>query len=147
MTIHTYHKAIPGLGVLCGISKESRPGGRDLWHHEVGEPEKMSPALFNALIGRDEIMRPTRCLLATIFAATLLLGFLSPPRSEAAVQTKCPVIGGLVNKRVFFDYRGKRVYFCCPPCVREFQKDPEKYMRILEKQGVELEEAPKADKK
>jgi YHS domain-containing protein len=52
-----------------------------------------------------------------------------------------------VNKRVYSDYQGKRVYFCCPPCIREFQKDPEKYIRLLEKQGVVLEEAPKAEKK
>ena len=92
------------------------------------------------------MIKPTRGLLAAFIAATLLLGFVAPGRSEGAVQTKCPVIGGFVNKRVFADYQGKRVYFCCPPCVRSFQKEPEKYITLLEKQGVVLEEAPKAER-
>jgi YHS domain-containing protein len=93
------------------------------------------------------MIKPTRGLLAALIATTLLLGILAPAPSEGAVQTRCPVIGGFVNKRVFADYQGKRVYFCCPPCIREFQKTPEKYMGLLEKQGVVLEESPKAERK
>jgi YHS domain-containing protein len=49
---------------------------------------------------------------------------------------------GTVNKNIYADYKGKRVYFCCPPCLRQFKKDPDTYMKKLEDQGVTLEKAP-----
>ena len=49
---------------------------------------------------------------------------------------------GTVNKNIYADYKGKRVYFCCPPCLRAFKKDPDTYMKKLEEQGVVLEKAP-----
>ena len=57
-------------------------------------------------------------------------------------QTTCPVMGGKINKAIFADYQGKRVYFCCAGCPAEFQKDPAKYVKILEDQGVVLEKSP-----
>jgi YHS domain-containing protein len=59
-------------------------------------------------------------------------------------QTKCPVLGSPVNKKVYTDYRGKRIYFCCPPCIRKFKNDPDQYMKPMEKEGVVLEDAPQA---
>ena len=57
-------------------------------------------------------------------------------------QMNCPVMGGKINKEMYADYQGKRVYFCCSGCVEAFKKDPEKYMEKMEKQGVVLENAP-----
>jgi Cu(I)/Ag(I) efflux system membrane fusion protein len=57
-------------------------------------------------------------------------------------QRSCPVMGGKINKKVFTDYQGKRIYFCCPGCDAEFRKDPDKYLRKMRGAGVELEEAP-----
>lgn len=65
----------------------------------------------------------------------------------AAPQTNCPVMGGPINKQHYSDYQGKRVYFCCPACIPEFKKDPAKYIKKLEDQGIELEKAPGAEKK
>jgi YHS domain-containing protein len=48
-----------------------------------------------------------------------------------SVQTSCPVMGGAINKKYFRDYKGRRVYFCCPGCLPEFDKDPEKYLKKL----------------
>jgi YHS domain-containing protein len=63
-------------------------------------------------------------------------------------QTTCPVMGGAINKKIYRDYQGKRVYFCCGGCVAAFAKDPEKYMKKLQEAGVTLEEAPSvSDKK
>jgi len=55
----------------------------------------------------------------------------------------CPVMGGEVDKNVYVDYKGKRVYFCCTGCVEEFNKNPEKYMDKMRKEGVILENSPK----
>jgi YHS domain-containing protein len=57
-------------------------------------------------------------------------------------QTTCPVLGGNVDKNVYADYQGKRIYFCCQGCDAEFKKDPEKYMKKLKDEGVTLEPAP-----
>ncbi|UZP66198.1 YHS domain-containing protein [Desulfovibrio mangrovi] len=60
----------------------------------------------------------------------------------AEPQTKCPVMGYGINKKLYADHNGKRVYFCCPSCEGEFKKDPEKYIKKLEEQGVEVEKTP-----
>lgn len=47
-------------------------------------------------------------------------------------QTTCPVMeGNKIDKDVFVMYKGKKVYFCCPSCKAEFEKDPEKYIPKL----------------
>jgi YHS domain-containing protein len=46
-------------------------------------------------------------------------------------QTTCPVMGGAINKDIFTEYKGTKVYFCCPGCVDRFKADPEKYLAKL----------------
>ena len=62
-------------------------------------------------------------------------------------QTTCPVLGGNIDKKVYADYQGKRIYFCCQGCDEAFKKDPEKYMQKLREQGVTPEEAPTGKEK
>lgn len=55
-------------------------------------------------------------------------------------QTTCPVMEGRrINNRLYVDYQGFRIYACCTPCVKAVMKDPEKYLRKLEEQGVVVE--------
>lgn len=53
---------------------------------------------------------------------------VAPPAPE---QTTCPVMGGAINKNIFTEYKGKKVYFCCPGCKEKFEKEPEKYISKL----------------
>jgi len=46
-------------------------------------------------------------------------------------QKECPVIKGPINKEIFTEYKGKKVYFCCQGCKEEFEKNPEKYVSKL----------------
>jgi len=47
-------------------------------------------------------------------------------------QTTCPVMeGNPINKKYFVEYKGKKVYFCCPGCEEKFLADPEKYIAKL----------------
>lgn len=46
-------------------------------------------------------------------------------------QTICPVMGNPINKDIYVEYQGKKVYFCCPACKPEFEKDPAKYIAKL----------------
>ena len=45
----------------------------------------------------------------------------------------CPVSGKPGNKEFFSEYKGQKVYFCCPACKPEFEKEPEKYLSKLPK--------------
>jgi YHS domain-containing protein len=49
----------------------------------------------------------------------------------ATEQTICPVMGGAINKAIFVEYQGKKVYFCCEPCKEKFEANPEKYVAKL----------------
>ena len=50
----------------------------------------------------------------------------------AAIEQKtCPVMGNPINKDIFIEYKGKKVYFCCPECIEKFKAEPEKYIAKL----------------
>lgn len=57
-------------------------------------------------------------------------------------QTTCPVMGEAIDKKLFVDAEGKRIYVCCSGCVSTVKANPAKYIKILEDQGVTLEKAP-----
>lgn len=80
--------------------------------------------------------------LILLCAAVTAFAFLSLSQAWAAPQTECPVMGGAINKELYVDYKGERVYFCCVGCPETFRKDPEKYMKKLRAKGVELEKVP-----
>jgi YHS domain-containing protein len=54
-------------------------------------------------------------------------------KAAAAVeQTMCPVMeGNKIDKNVFVEYKGKKVYFCCADCKAKFLAEPEKYVAKL----------------
>lgn len=69
------------------------------------------------------------------------------PASKDAVEVgnkTCPVSGDKVpalgekgtmgDKPVKIEYKGKIYNLCCPMCVKDFKKDPEKYSGIADKE-------------
>lgn len=82
----------------------------------------------------------------TLLCATLVLLFcfslLSRDVVMAKEQTICPLMGGQIDKKVYTDHKDKRVYFCCAGCINSFKKDPEKYVKKMEEEGIELAKAP-----
>lgn len=89
-------------------------------------------------------------LTAALAAAAVTFGGAPAPAggtnaaTEAAAvkpQTHCPVMGGEINKKLYEDYQGKRVYFCCEGCRAPFKKDPGKFIRKMEEQGITVEAA------
>lgn len=53
-------------------------------------------------------------------------------QAEAIVQTTCPVMeGNPIDKTLFVEYKGKKVYFCCKGCPEKFLENPEKYVTKL----------------
>ena len=67
----------------------------------------------------------------------------SQSQAQAGPQITCPVMeGGKIDKGIYEDYEGKRVYFCCSSCKAAFKADPEKYMKKMADEGVVLEDTP-----
>ena len=48
-------------------------------------------------------------------------------------------MGGEVNQKLFVDYEGKRLYVCCTDCIREVTKDPSKWFKKVEAEGITLD--------
>jgi YHS domain-containing protein len=87
-------------------------------------------------------------IVKVLFLALVLGIFAAGPVLAAAPkpQTVCPVLGGNINKQIYVDYQGKRIYFCCEGCDKEFRKNPEKYLKKMEEQGIIPEQSPEAKK-
>jgi YHS domain-containing protein len=51
--------------------------------------------------------------------------------SQAIEQKMCPVMEAPINKELYTEYKGKKVYFCCPGCKEKFEKEPDKYIPKL----------------
>jgi len=48
------------------------------------------------------------------------------------VQVACPLSGEEIDPKVFTQFNGKKVYFCCEKCIYKFKKDPAKYKDKLD---------------
>ncbi|HUT36863.1 MAG TPA: hypothetical protein VNE39_25500 [Planctomycetota bacterium] len=87
------------------------------------------------------------CAALVLVAACILAGCDQEGATTQApagkAQTTCPVMGGQIDKTIFADYECKRVYFCCPACVEKFNKEPQKYVKKLEDEGVTLATTPR----
>jgi len=86
-------------------------------------------------------------LVAIGGAMSAVAGGEAPSTAPAATnvvkhQTICPIEGGKIDKKLFADYDGKRVYFCCAMCPPVFNKDPAKYIKKMEDQGITLDKTP-----
>jgi len=51
----------------------------------------------------------------------------------------CPVTGEELDSDArTVEYKGKTIGLCCKKCVKKFEKEPEKYMKNLNKDGSEF---------
>ncbi|MEW6429293.1 MAG: hypothetical protein AB1568_14800 [Thermodesulfobacteriota bacterium] len=96
-------------------------------------------------------------LIAVIVAATAALLHLAgpPARQEAAdaappaaapearPQTVCPVMGGKIDRNLYVDVKGKRIYICCLACEDAIKVEPDKYIEKIQKRGETVEESPR----
>ncbi len=74
----------------------------------------------------------------------LLLGMAAIGFAEGKPQTTCPVMGGKINKSLYADAEGYRIYVCCSGCIGMIEADPQKFIKKLKAEGVELEKSPAA---
>ena len=55
--------------------------------------------------------------------------------AELDLQKICPIMGNPINKDIYTEYKGKKVYFCCQECLDKFKAEPEKYLSKLPQFG------------
>ena len=96
-------------------------------------------------------MNSTKCKIMILLTALSLVGLVvvggckkSEPEGPTGTvpvvetvtavsgeQTECPVMGGAIDKTIFVEYKGKKVYFCCAGCKEKFEAEPEKFLAKL----------------
>jgi YHS domain-containing protein len=67
-----------------------------------------------------------------IVSATNSPSATPPPKPD--LLTTCPVSGdklGDMGKPYVFVYKGQEVKLCCPDCKADFDKNPDKYMKLI----------------
>ena len=78
------------------------------------------------------LMTGAALLALTVFTAT------AEDKKDAPTPDKlttCPVSGdklGEMGKAYTFEYKGHEVKLCCKDCKKDFDKEPEKYMKKIE---------------
>jgi hypothetical protein len=87
------------------------------------------------------IMKATKAIVCAIvslsFVAAPLVGFAAEPKKEVKpypLQT-CVVTGeklGGMGEAHVFTYKGREIKLCCKGCVKAFEKEPDKYIKMLE---------------
>jgi YHS domain-containing protein len=91
-------------------------------------------------------------ILIPLFSIALLIGIStqiraaekSPTTAPSAPSTHPAAPNGAINEfcaveqdnkidptGVTYLYKGQTIGFCCPDCIDEFKKNPEKYMKTL----------------
>lgn len=88
-------------------------------------------------------MKLDYCLMR-VFVILSVLVFLCPLSQAQEVKTKavdvgnkiCPVTDGFIEDEMKtpYEYEGKIYNFCCAGCIKEFKKDPAKYITKIEQE-------------
>src|ERR1700756_1213441 len=90
-----------------------------------------------------DIMKRIKHLTAGLLAVSLLAAPLSGLAADQSTDKKpkpytlktCVVSGeklGEMGKPVSYIYEGREVKFCCKDCIKDFKKDPAKYVKKID---------------
>ncbi len=80
-------------------------------------------------------------LAALLF--TIAITSLVKNKNKLEPQKLCPVMDMEINKEVFLDYGGQRIFFCCNDCINKFKARPDAYLKKTRAPGSALASAPK----
>ena len=93
----------------------------------------------------------TALLVACLFTAACAALAADPKKPEEKkpkpVNATCPVTDEKVDPEVATTtYKGKTVGFCCADCIKDFNKDPAKYMKKVEAEEAKNKKGKKDEK-
>jgi len=72
-------------------------------------------------------------------------GQAPPADKPKKPQTICPVMGGPIDKNLYVDVKGKRIYLCCAACEEPVRVETDKYIKKIEARGETVEDAPSSN--
>ena len=91
-----------------------------------------------------------KALFVGVLCLAVSLGFFvtscgpGDGEAKAGAQKTCPMMAGNpINKKIFVDHKGKRIYFCCADCKKGFKANADALMDKMTDAGVILEDTPK----
>ncbi len=90
----------------------------------------MKPALHHPVITRRVHLKSMRGLLALLTALSgrpLLLTAAEPPNSKCPIMTEDEA-----DPDATVSYQGVDIAFCCGPCIRQFKKEPDYYVKLFQ---------------
>lgn len=80
------------------------------------------------------LQRITTIVLALAVFAVAAHTFAAETAPKADNLTTCPVSGeklGEMGKPVIFTHQDQEVKLCCKGCKKDFDKNPEKYLKLI----------------
>jgi len=96
-------------------------------------------------------MKLPNAILASAALAATLLGTSALRADDSTKPTPYPLKTCLVSGEKVGEmgpppvlvYKGQEIKFCCPDCVKDFKKDPDKYMKKLQDEQAKLKAGDK----
>jgi YHS domain-containing protein len=93
--------------------------------------------------------RLTATLITVALLATPLVGFAADKKAKLKPYTlkTCPVSDeklGEMGDAYVFEHEGREIKLCCKSCLKDFKKNPAKYVKKIEQ--AEAKEKEKAKK-
>jgi YHS domain-containing protein len=92
--------------------------------------------------------------LRTLIAAILVASFLTPvcgladdkksDKLKPYTLKTCVVSGdklGEMGDPYVYEYKGREIKFCCKGCLKDFNKEPEKYIKKIEEAEAKAKKA------
>ncbi len=102
-------------------------------------------------------MKTITNLSATLLAIVILGGPLAGMAADAKKEKAkpyplktCIISGdklGEMGEPYVYVYEGREIKFCCKNCVKDFKKDPAKYLKLIDEQAAKEKKAGAAPKK
>ena len=72
---------------------------------------------------------------ALLMAGAWAMAADEPAKKAAYPLTTCVVSGeklGEMGDAIKYQYQGREVQFCCKGCIKAFEKDPAKYLKLID---------------
>src|ERR1035438_199471 len=93
--------------------------------------------------------------LKSLIVSVLAVGFCAAALTAAAADTNtvklkpytlktCVVSGdklGEMGDPYVYAYKGREIKFCCKGCLKDFNKDPDKYIKLIEEGEAKAKKA------
>ena len=85
-------------------------------------------------------------VLLAAFCAAPLAGFAddAKPKLKPYPLKTCIISGdklGEMGDPYVYEYKDREIKFCCKGCVKDFKKDPEKYIKKIDEQAAKEKKA------